>query len=398
MPEPPPAPVSTAPPSPIAQIPSAAVAAAQPQPQYQARESVLTVPPEATPVRPEPRHLPTREASKEVVARKIPEAAATEPQGRKYQPNPQAHKHRRNNPLTRFLMLGLFLGASVAIVYSVLTVLKMRPDKESNARVPAELLATADQVTRQPAAESNESTPEFEPVATALPLLPTLPAGLEPKLPGAEAAEVLRKFLDATTLEERIPIIETKTPYDELATSCLAGPLPGFTEMLIAAQESNPIESVVDYYYNVTFSIDDTKSARQVVLLRSRGNAEPKVVADPFLDLFGGRLKSYASTPVETGGIFQVIAYPVPSCLDQNIPYREKKLTLKLLPRDDTPEIANAYFSRLSKIGEMLEDNTFNLNYGNAKACTVMLRWNTEDNPDYPYLEAIDLKALDWNP
>ena len=46
----------------------------------------------------------------------------------------------------------------------------------------------------------------------------------------------------------------------------------------------------------------------------------------------------------------------------------------------------------------MLENGTYSLSYGKAKACTVMLRWNTEDNPSMPYLEALTLKTLDWNP
>ena len=57
-----------------------------------------------------------------------------------------------------------------------------------------------------------------------------------------------------------------------------------------------------------------------------------------------------------------------------------------------------AYFSRQSKVAEMLEDGTYSLSYGRAKACTVVLRWNMEENPDMPYLEAIELKSLNWNP
>ncbi len=83
------------------------------------------------------------------------------------------------------------------------------------------------------------------------------------------------------------------------------------------------------------------------------------------------------------------------SCTDSKIPNREKKLTLKLLAGDNTKEIAEAYFGRVSKMGEMLEGGTYSLSYGKTKSCTVMLRWNTEDNPEHPYLEAIALKALD---
>ena len=78
---------------------------------------------------------------------------------------------------------------------------------------------------------------------------------------------------------------------------------------------------------------------------------------------------------------------------------RDKKLQLKLLASDNSnKEIAWPTFGKQSKIGEMLEDGTYAISYGNAKSCTVMLRWNTEENPQQPYLEAIAIKALDWNP
>jgi RecG-like helicase len=134
------------------------------------------------------------------------------------------------------------------------------------------------------------------------------------------------------------------------------------------------------------------------VLVRARGGNPPKVVVDPFLDSFGGRLAAYAAKPTDKAGVFQVIVSALASCTDPKIPNREKKLTLKLLARDNTKEIAQAFFSRQSKIHEMLEDGTYSLSYGKAKSCTVMLRWNTEDSAEYPYLEAIALKALDWNP
>jgi len=46
----------------------------------------------------------------------------------------------------------------------------------------------------------------------------------------------------------------------------------------------------------------------------------------------------------------------------------------------------------------MLEDGSYSLSYGNAKACTVLLHWNTDEDPAKPYLEAVDLIRLDWNP
>jgi hypothetical protein len=212
------------------------------------------------------------------------------------------------------------------------------------------------------------------------------------------ATELLEKFLAAKTLAERLPMIETQTPAAELANSCLAGPLPPTSRIEIDAQESNAVEQVVDFYHNVDFDADDRPINPQTILVRTRGSGAPKVVIDPFLDAFGGRLAAYAKTPSDKAGVFQVTISAVASCNDEHVPNREKKLTLKLLPRDNTKEIARAFFGRQSKIGMMLEDGTYSLSYGKAKACTVMLRWNVEDQPESPYLEAIDLKTLDWNP
>jgi hypothetical protein len=93
-----------------------------------------------------------------------------------------------------------------------------------------------------------------------------------------------------------------------------------------------------------------------------------------------------------------LIIWAVASCNDPQVRNRENKLTLKLLPRDNAKAIAQAYFGRQSKIGRMLGDGPYSLSYGKAKPCTVVLRWNTEDHPEYPYLEAIHLKTMDWNP
>jgi hypothetical protein len=310
------------------------------------------------------------------------------------------------------MMMLVFLAATVAVVFGILTVLK----KESDKAVPPETVPPsapapthAAPAPKPPIATEPESPATLPQNNSARPTptpeqpvliepVPDLPPGMEPKAPGIAALEVLEKFLKAKSLEERLPMMETKTPQPELAASCLAAPLPPAPAMLLEFQESNPMEEVVDFYYSVDFDAPDRPDKLQTILVRTRGRAEPKVVADPFLDLFGGRLAAYASNPSDKAGIFQVIASPLASCTNPKVPNREKKLTLKLLARENAKEIAQAYFGKLSKIGEMLEDGTYSLSYGKAKACTVMLRWNVEDDPKNPYLEAIAIKALDWNP
>ena len=306
----------------------------------------------------------------------------------------------------RVLVPVLFCIAAGALVYGVLTLLN------GNPKAPSPPIQKSSTTTRPILPESSQPPktppPEQAPVPTLpvptpdLPQIgeppPTLPDGIDPITPGMAAMEVLEKFLAAKSLAERLPLMETQTPEAELAKSCLASPLPATSRIEIDAQETNAAEQVVDFYHNVDFVVDGKPINPQTILVRTRGTTEPKVVVDPFLDTYGGRLAAYAKTPTDKAGVFQVTVSAVASCNDENVPNREKKLTLKLLSRDNTKEIARAYFGRQSKIGEMLEDGTFSLSYGKAKACTVMLRWNSEDSPGMPYLEALTIKTLDWNP
>jgi hypothetical protein len=379
-------------------------------------------------LKPEPRQLPNRSHT-EVVAKQMPEPA---PADQKRKPHPAVPRHpHRNSIFKRAIMLVLFLLMAGTLFVGVVKFLKVDRNNPPSAEIPANApsgqpstdpgsppKASGESKSPSPTSENEKATnpapgvPEepsqksADPSALPTPSpeqpvliepAPELPAGIGAKSPGMAALEILEKFLTASSLAERLPIMETKTPEAELVTSILSKPLPPAPKMLLEYQESNTVEGVVDFYYNVDFETDKGPNL-QTILVRTRGGGDPKVVADPFLDLFGGRLAAYAAKPTEKAGEFQVIVSAVASCMDPKIPNREKKLTLKLLPRDNTKEIALAYFGKMSKIHEMLEDGTYSLSYGKAKSCTVMLRWNTEDNAEYPYLEAIALKALDWNP
>ena len=204
-------------------------------------------------------------------------------------------------------------------------------------------------------------------------------------------------FWGAQTLEERLNFMETQTPQDELSNSCLAKALPATGKISINAQESHADRKVIDSYYSVDFLEADQNINSQNILVRKRDNNNPKVVADPFLDSFGGRLKSYAQSPLDKTGIFQVTVTPVPSCDAKDIPNPEDKITLKLLAGDNAKEITRAYFGKQSEVGKLLDSGRSGLSYGKAEACTVLLKWNTQDKVSQPYLEALAVTTLDWN-
>lgn len=214
---------------------------------------------------------------------------------------------------------------------------------------------------------------------------------------GIAALELLEKFLAMSTIEERMPHLESKLSEAELAASVLNEPLPEVLKITVDIRDTNPIEQLSDYYYHVDFDDGNGGENPQTMLVRTRGGGAPVVVVDPFLDLFGGRFAEYAKSPKAEAGTFQVIVSAGAFCYD-DVPGADKKFTLKILAREDTKEIDKAYFGKRSNIGDMLADETSGLAYGQAKACTVFMRWNTEEDPQKPFLEALDLKALNWNP
>ncbi|MEO8614318.1 MAG: hypothetical protein ABI600_04195 [Luteolibacter sp.] len=357
-------------------------------------------------LRPEPRQLPNRSSPGESIAKQVPEAKLNCESSKS--PATLPPPPRQRSKILLVLVPLLFLTLTIALILGIWIVLKNQgKDSHGNKGKLTEstvlsILPENNPAPKTPDVSKEESTLPLPVPTPELPSIiepvPVLPEGIEPETPGKSANDVLEKFLAAKSLSERLPMIETKSPDSELAKSCLAAPLPASSNLLIEAQESNAVEQVTDVYYNVDFATGNNMTNNQTILVRTRGSGEPKIVVDPFLDSFGGRLAAYARTPSDKSGTFQVIISAVASCNDERVPNREKKLTLKLLPRDNTKEIARAYFGRQSKIGTMLEDGTYSLSYGKAKACTVVLRWNTEDNPQAPYLEAMDLKTLDWNP
>ncbi len=290
--------------------------------------------------------------------------------------------------MMRYLVPVVFLCITVGVIYGVRTFLQRGIRFE-----------TLGQTTNAPKVETIDSVKPILPVEdNTFEKLTEDDAALNPQAVdgGIHALEILEKFLAMNTLEERMPHLETKLPKDELMNSVLNGPLPK-SAISVDVRETNSIEKVVDHYYQVNFADEQKGVNPQTMLVRIRDKGEPKVVVDPFLDLYGGRFARYAEKPTKESGTFQVIISAGAFCYD-DVPSPEKKFTLKILSREDSKEIAKAYFGKFSSIGAMLEDETSGLTYAQAKSCTIFMRWNMEDDPAKPFLEALKINSLDWNP
>ena len=371
-------------------------------PQPAAPEPTRLTEAQATPsiLRPEPRHLPNRSEKP-----KAPTRARRDPSGeiRPHTPGPVPSASRQQRArLLRLVVPILFVCLSLGVIYGTMKFLKRQPANssktDSSGEVVKNILPADDEdsfesLTGEDIVGLPASSPSMPNIGNAT----ELPAGLQAVDGGVAALELLEKFLAMGTLDERLPHLESKLSESELASSVLNGRLQEVREITTDIRETNSLEQLTDYYYYVDFIDEKGNVNPQTMLVRTRGSGGPKVVVDPFLDLYGGRFARYAATPTKEAGTFQVIISAGAYCYDE-VPEPDKKFTLKILSRDDVKEISKAYFGKQSEIGYTLQDETSGLAYGQAKACTVFMRWNMEDDPKNPFLEALEIKALNWNP
>lgn len=287
----------------------------------------------------------------------------------------------------------IFLSAAAAVIFVVIDRLTGQKDPTP----PNQTQASAD-----PTSPTTTSTPDSQAKSSSSPQTNTgSPANQHIKLSptaASDAISLLEKFLSASSLDERLPLMETKTPAADLPSSILASSLPAFRNLTIESQESFPLENIVDMYFSFEFVREDLSADPQTIVVRHRGGLTPRVFADPFLDLYGGRLADYAAKPQPKGRMFHVLVTPFPSCNNLKIPDREKKITLRLHPHENSENVIQAYVSRVSKIGETIDSGHYDLIYGKPQACVILLGWNTKESPGAPYLEALDIRAYHWNP
>lgn len=353
-----------------------------------------------TVLRPEPRQLPNRSEQLKHPAR-VRRDPSGDIQPHTPAPTPSAARQRRSGIL-RLVVPLIFVCLSLGVVYGTMKFLKRDPANASKTDssgevvrniLPADTEDSFESLTGEDAGGLPAGDPSMSNIGDAT----KLPVALQAVDGGVAALEVLEKFLAMNSLEERLPHLESKLPEADLVSSVLNGPLQEVQEITTDIRETNALEQLTDYYYYVNFINEEGNVNPQTVLVRTRGSGAPKVVVDPFLDLYGGRFARFAATPTKEAGTFQLIISAGAYCYDE-VPDPEKKYTLKILSRDDTKEISKAYFGKKSDIGYTLRDETSGLAYGQAKACTVFMRWNLEDDPKNPFLEALEIKALNWNP
>ena len=214
----------------------------------------------------------------------------------------------------------------------------------------------------------------------------------------ANPSSVLEKFLEAKTLEERLPFItKSKRSDGELAESCLAKPFPEVINRRSVHYMENRSDRHKEHFFEVFFQMDPAERAVPILVqLNDWGDGEIRVHPDAFIDLFDDRLGAYGEHPVKESATFHVVADAYKHCFDEIIPDWDKKSFLKLRTHPRMAPRLIAYFNRRSELAKEISQPDA-LPWGESGICTVTVRWNT-DLPDRPFVELVKMEGFTWNP
>jgi hypothetical protein len=208
----------------------------------------------------------------------------------------------------------------------------------------------------------------------------------------SQSAKVLGAFLAARSLEDRLPFMEFSTSLDELEQSVLAGPLGSTGDFESLEVRFDKVLSTNEVIFKCAFHGGKGNPDSCLVMVRTRGGQQAKVVAEPFLDIYGGRFKAFAESPKGEVSKFRIVATIFDFCTDDEVPERELKCTMKISGAPGSPDLGKAYFGKASPLREKLR--RLGMRYGQGTGATVTLKWNTQGTP---HIEVIDVDSLDWS-
>jgi len=331
---------------------------------------------------PKPEEIPVR---LEVVEEPMPRAkplAGFQPVAQQTFVESTAMRSDRKSGLRRKLLTAVIVVGLASIVAGFLVTQNGKAEPRGPEQAPVKAKAAA----------PSQDGPSVEREPSRARDLQVAPEGMDVHEFVARSAEVLGAFLAARNLEERQPLMECRTPQDELGRSVLAGPLESTGKFESLEVRFDKVLGANEVLFKCGFRRVGGRPDSSLILVRARGSQEPKVVADPFLDTYGGRFEAFAATPGGDVAKFRVVATIFGFCSDESIPAHDLKYTMKISVAPGSPDLAKAYFGKSSPLREKLEK--LGVRYGQGVGATVSLRWNMEGPP---HIEAIDVDSLDWS-
>lgn len=229
------------------------------------------------------------------------------------------------------------------------------------------------------------------------------PASAEEKSPptaGSRAYRTLTSFLEATTLDERLPLMsKSRLSREQLEASCLAGRLGTVKSKRLAEMVPRDSDGMIQYLYFVSFEDKEEPQQRHrivVQLVERPGVHPPRVHADAFIEHYEKKFGSYGLRPVGGVATFHCIAEVRTSDLAKNIPEAMKKDTVRFAIKTNPHGTAmfDAFLNKNSPLMDRVGPRK-EFPYAESRFCILSFRWNTE-NPDMPYVELNDIVASGW--
>lgn len=208
--------------------------------------------------------------------------------------------------------------------------------------------------------------------------------------------ELLREFLRAQSLLERWPMIASESKPGLLLDTPLNGLMPEPEQVQLEYEDPNSEAGYTDHVFAVGYVDGGGDQRLHRMVVRQWSGRAPKVLVDPLLDLWGGKLRGFASQVREGDAEFDAVVSVLARCSDEDVPHWKGKMTLKLMERELDGEIARAFFNRDGAVAKLLDDGSFRLSYGKSVSCRVKLRWNRKEDPKKPWLEATEITRFGW--
>ncbi len=212
-----------------------------------------------------------------------------------------------------------------------------------------------------------------------------------------EAEVVLQRFLVAQTFAERKPLItKSEREDEELAASSLGKPFPkSFVPELLTTREREEDRSF-EVFFSVAFDQADQERSK-IVLIRTITYSEedsPKIHTDPFLDLYEEPIRDFYEKKKSGTGTFNSIVEFSAFCFD-DIPKASSmaKVTFYTFISASAKPIATGYLSKESQAFKELSKKSKSRRKIPA---TVSVAWDTESDPEKPYLQVIRIEAINW--
>lgn len=366
-------------------------------------------------ITPAPRGLPERSTKRTVEPRRSTLDAARTPSesSARSSRSKTASQPQQAGPFSRIGVHLLFAVASAATVYFLLYHFMPGGPGQTNREVQGPPPAAGGPVTPPTispppnAGERPTVSTDTSPPTSARP--DTGADGAQAGAPEAkpvgegdisEAEDLLRSFFGRRTLQERLGMAEPALPAESLQGGVLDGELPPTGELLCGSPKRNLMEDYVDFPFIIDFPVpasDNGEMRPTTIVVRKRGDNDPKVLIPPLIDLAGGDLNEFVKEPVEGQRTFWAVIEAMPRCFELGIPHSDKKFTYKISASNRQSEIGRAYASKQSPLAEQLYSPDSGIGWGRRIQAVIVLEWNTTEDPEQPYIEMREIKALEWN-